>query len=956
MRSLIKSYKLGLILIFVGVIGMVTLATTSVQANHAGCANFYNRCVSHGYFTGQNYNIGSGHGTYVMSGGQPKNLDSRGGMPVYNVNEFVGYIHNRLHDGAPGDANAKYQDTTGAAFIVNTMLGRWGTDYGSRDAGVIYARNNFAEWEQRVRWYDSQNLIEWDRKYAYPVGFENSLYARDIRDEVYVNHPEYQAEYTIMIHAPGHGPGSGDPRREFQIKKNCGNPIGANTALRSVPTPPPPPPPVTIRGRVFNWPNQLSAGGISGVRIHGCEAGNVVTDGNGYFTFTVPRGSGFCVRVDGGAPSNSVGPYIRPWSEGYPGQSPGCPGFGTSTSSPTVNHSGGNRNYCAPRGYECQTAGVHQRNPYPACSFIDRNWDEGYDIIFRRDVVPEISAAAQCPSGGTSGRVTVTVRDNDGSPLSVRYRTRVNGGTWTPLGDPFNVNSGSSFNVPNMASRNEYDVHTFEFVTRGVGPHGGAGPADSERRASVDYGQGGTRACRHRTFTITPSVNQPELLPDDETAERASFSATATANIDNVGGSPPTTVRNVRLSRTYFILRPGVAARIPITSPNRSGGDPLNRGVPVTGLTISDGPSNLNPRPQLGDQVCIGFTVRPTGNLIDTAGNIMPNNNGNGVTSPEVTACDRVMAKPYFRVYGGDISAGSSACRGWSASNMPGMITAFNSTATPGKGSGTQLAALAIGAIHEFSSATGRTAAPVPPKGLAFANVSASGAWGGSMGVSSCPHDYFGTQQTDGEFTGPDFNVSGWNRNMRTASGVRVSGVVDIYNQVTLYVDGDAVISDNISYALPPAPRSGWSYTEIPNFTLVARGNIYIGSNVTEMAGTYIAQPKNISDPAAGGGEIYTCAFGMNPPTEAQLTRVTGAPGNDNCRNQLTINGSFIAKRVRLLRTNGSLKDSAPNENRASTTMGERFIFSPEAWLSSAIRPIGGYESYDAITTLPPVL
>src|SRR5690606_32751320 len=53
-----------------------------------------------------------------------------------------------------------------------------------------------------------------------------------------------------------------------------------------------------------------------------------------------------------------------------------------------------------------------------------------------------------------------------------------------------------------------------------------------------------------------------------------------------------------------------------------------------------------------------------------------------------------------------------------------------------------------------------------------------------------------------------------------------------------LYVSGDVVINSNIEYNTSP-----WGSVEnIPNFTLVVDGNIFINRNVTQLDGLYVAQ------------------------------------------------------------------------------------------------------------------
>jgi len=117
------------------------------------------------------------------------------------------------------------------------------------------------------------------------------------------------------------------------------------------------------------------------------------------------------------------------------------------------------------------------------------------------------------------------------------------------------------------------------------------------------------------------------------------------------------------------------------------------------------------------------------------------------------------------------------------------------------------------------------------------------------------------------------------------------------------------------------------------------KGNIYIAPGVTQLDGFYIAQASSGS---ATNGVIYTCASA--PFTAAPLNRNL----QNTCSTALTVNGSFNARQVWLLRTAGTL----------STTPAEKFNYVPELWLSAPFdNGLGGTSGdYDSITSLPPVL
>ena len=176
-----------------------------------------------------------------------------------------------------------------------------------------------------------------------------------------------------------------------------------------------------------------------------------------------------------------------------------------------------------------------------------------------------------------------------------------------------------------------------------------------------------------------------------------------------------------------------------------------------------------------------------------------------------------------------------------------------------GRGSAVQLAALALGRIEQFTSATGRGASPQPPKGLTLANngtATANSTYGGDF-ASGCPTDYFGTAPSPPAFPA----ASASNRTIdptNDAAGHLPPGVTKLrYNSSrgltlevsspatarlsgtkTLCVDGNVYINSSIEYNAGP-----WAIGNIPKFTLVVKGNIYIDSGVAKLDGIYVAQP-----------------------------------------------------------------------------------------------------------------
>jgi hypothetical protein len=99
------------------------------------------------------------------------------------------------------------------------------------------------------------------------------------------------------------------------------------------------------------------------------------------------------------------------------------------------------------------------------------------------------------------------------------------------------------------------------------------------------------------------------------------------------------------------------------------------------------------------------------------------------------------------------------------------------------------------------------------------------------------------------------------------------------------------LITGNVTLA-----SGNYTAADLPTFTLVADGNIYISNNVTRLDGFYVSK-----------GLIYTCVTGSLPVPDT-----TPANPYSNCSNKLTFNGQVVARQIRLGRTNGTLSQSAP--------------------------------------------
>jgi hypothetical protein len=317
-----------------------------------------------------------------------------------------------------------------------------------------------------------------------------------------------------------------------------------------------------------------------------------------------------------------------------------------------------------------------------------------------------------------------------------------------------------------------------------------------------------------------------------------------------------------------------------------------------------------------------------------------------GATTKTCSDTFPVVYLPYMSVYGGDVMIGASPSSSSGAcsmdSNQNGGIYGWNNHTVNFSGAGAQYAVQALAQIQDFASA--QNSSSTAPSGLSIANYynppdgskldATQGLFGGYAGAASSDCDF-----TSDITTSP------------TTSDMTISGTtVNIGTQDIRYVkDADVYINGNIVYA---GSNGGWTNVgQIPSFKLVVvGGNIYIGSNVTQLDGLFVAEPTVDSNGnLLPNGRIYTCATGIGAQADPTL------PGYyTQCNKQLIVNGALIAAQVHFLRTYGSIGQSKITDTASSTHAGETINYTPELWLPRGTTATT--DGYNAITGLPPVL
>ena len=352
---------------------------------------------------------------------------------------------------------------------------------------------------------------------------------------------------------------------------------------------------------------------------------------------------------------------------------------------------------------------------------------------------------------------------------------------------------------------------------------------------------------------------------------------------------------------------------------------------------------------------------------------------GGGATSTSPSGSCTSPAKhlkPYLKAYGGEVLSGGGFNVGGTCtvpsptSPAPiggfGSVQAFTSQNGSGQyvGSSSQLTVSSLLQVNEFysNSQAGNTS----PKSLTIANTGTAegnSTYGGGSKNTQCITDYYNTTQDpsiSSAITNFGSALTGApGRKQYTVSGDLTigTGVIPRNHQIAVYVDGDVFINGNISY------QTGASnISELPNLYIIAKGNIYIDNDVTNIDGTFIAQTDgpDVNDK----GNIYTC-------TDSNATLFPAAKLATACDKQLVVNGGLIAQEVRFLRTAGSIDTSTSSvetpsySNGTGTGAAEVINYTPEVYLApSPLRNpnatntntgSAGAGRYDAIKSLPPI-
>jgi hypothetical protein len=408
----------------------------------------------------------------------------------------------------------------------------------------------------------------------------------------------------------------------------------------------------------------------------------------------------------------------------------------------------------------------------------------------------------------------------------------------------------------------------------------------------------------YERFVLEPVVNS--IVPNDlEDPTRVEMNTSIDQNKDfpyTSVGIPATSTRSLVLKRGA----PTIANLIGPHSDSRSFSSPDPYPYDADVYDNTTVPRDF----QAADQLCARITISADDGWIGP-GNDVVDRDGQPRTAED---CRRVVDRPFVRMYGSDVFAGGQF--GSPGAGTGGDIKTYIKRATNvpegssyGAGSGVEFAAFALGVIERtadqsegFTSASLRGASPSAPSGLSFA--SPGDGFGGNFASTRSVTDYFNATKRPETSIEPGASVnvnSGLADDQQsgfrppTGAKFRLEGGPNYSRHHSVYVEGDVLITNNITYA----NSGGWgNLNDIPSFGLFVEGDIYIAANVSQLDGLYVAQPNGDT-----GGKIYTCANPSNGNLYGESQLYTA------CRNKLKVNGAFIAQETKLLRTAYTLSD-----------------------------------------------
>ena len=426
------------------------------------------------------------------------------------------------------------------------------------------------------------------------------------------------------------------------------------------------------------------------------------------------------------------------------------------------------------------------------------------------------------------------------------------------------------------------------------------------------------------SFSVRASPQEPDLQTDEEDP----LSVTFDGSIINTSAAPQPRINGLKVSRSYYVKRVN-GSKVDF-NPVAGTADTFEM-IGASHQVAHDSRSLAGFNLLAGDQVCQDLNVTPPHGTVKSDGTITQSDKD----IPAVTSCATVSNRPYVRVYGGEVVAGACSVGGPASD----IIAFARKQATGWIGAGAQFGAYTNGQIHNFSTANLYN--PFQPTTLAFANTAGSDdgpLFGGGFNSTFCANDYWTNVPDIEPFGSTVLDATTMGRHQLPA-GITLTQTAAIAHSTTIYINGDVTIGSNLT------TTTNWAtLADIPSLYIIARGNIYIRPDVTEIDGGYIAS----------SGHIYTCFNTSKANTDSQFVATS-------CGKKLTIYGALIAQKVNFLRVNGSLRGAVTTatngEVAGSLNIAETIQYSPELLLGQpALDKTTVAHEYDAINSLAPSL
>jgi hypothetical protein len=200
------------------------------------------RCSGRGYYTNMDANLDLYSGTINWS--WPQGHRTTDSQPINSGADFESIIKNDLFNRGniaacdPKNYNCTENQGTmlGASLIINMMLGKngpdFGTNSGSPQAGINYARLRFDEWKAIVDSYDAAGQVDFKVKNVQlPNNRPDSFTVGNGKDVAFLIQSDPPGSTTEAIIFSDKG---GKPI--FEINKRCGNIFGDSKPLTLIDT------------------------------------------------------------------------------------------------------------------------------------------------------------------------------------------------------------------------------------------------------------------------------------------------------------------------------------------------------------------------------------------------------------------------------------------------------------------------------------------------------------------------------------------------------------------------------------------------------------------------------------------------------------------------------------------------------------------------------------------------